>query len=48
MSMWRARSSANQSRACASDSLVEPSNGIRSSCQRPMIPARISISTGSG
>ena len=32
----------------ASATRVEPSNGIRSSCQTAMVTARIAISTGSG
>ena len=48
MSMCSERSSASQSRACASETRVEPSNGIRSSCQMAMTAARMTISTGSG
>ena len=41
----RARSSRWRGQA---QTLVEPSNGIRASCQTPITPARMSISTGSG
>ena len=42
MSMCSARSSASQSRACASEMRVEPSNGMRANCQTAITAARIS------